>query len=125
MEYFVSDNFSYTDSDEKLAAQETAELINSSKTMVSVHRDGDANVYTLTKGKNVVARIVNAKMSEGDEGCWKFSYGKFLKNDYCVGPFTDGSEFDKNFGSKGIRKILNDKIALQQNLLARKNCLGG
>ena len=121
----VSDNFSYTELEAKLAAKETAGLISSPKTMITKHKDGSCDVYKVKEGKEEKAIIINVKMSEDDNGSWKISCGKFLEHDYCIGPFVDGSEFDKELsGGRGIREILNTKLAMQQRVLSQSNYLG-
>lgn len=112
MTIYQSDILEWTDEDEQLAVKKIAEMISSPKSSVRKSKDGSCDVYDVTMGKEK-ATIVNLNTDENTSGCWKIFVGKFEKQG--IGPFVDGSDFDKNFSNgKGIKNAINNKLVAQQ-----------
>lgn len=110
----ISDNFTWTDKDEKDTAKEVISMLNSPKSTLRKSRDGNCDVYEVKLGSES-ATIVNRKMDEKDQGSWVIFAGKFENKG--IGPFVDGSSFDSEItNQKGLRTSLNNKMVMQQQM---------
>lgn len=116
MTTYQSDDFEWTDEEELETAKNVSDMLTSGKSSVRKYKDGTCDVYDVSMGEEK-ATIVNIKNETKDSGSWKIYAGKFKHRG--IGPFVEGSEFDKTFNNgKGIRKTINNKIAAQQALYA-------
>ena len=112
---YQSDSLEWTEEEEQATAQNVADMVNSPKSTVQKMKDGFCDVYNVTMDNEKKATIVNVKMDEKDPGSWRIFSGKFEQQG--IGPFVDGSSFDKNLNNgKGIRHTINNKMAVQQAL---------
>lgn len=119
MNTHISDALTYTDKEYKDAAKQVINMIKSPNSGIRKFKDGSCDVYEVSDGKNK-STIVNRKMDPNDPGCWVIFSGKFEKMG--IGPFNDESPFSQQItDGTGIKKIINNKIAIQQTKFMEKN----
>lgn len=115
MTIHISDDLTWTEKEEKDTAKDVVNMINSQKNTIRKSKDGSCDVYEISSGGEKKATIVNRKTDSNEQGSWVIYSGKFEKMG--IGPFVDGSEFDKKItNGTGIRKTVNNKIVSQQAL---------
>lgn len=114
----ISDDLTWTDQEEKDTAKDVVNMINSSQNTIRKFKEGSCDVYEVSSGSEKKVTIVNRKMEDKDQGSWVIFSGKFERTG--IGPFVDGSSFDQEItNGTGIRKTVNNKIALQQHTINR------